>query len=294
MSNEELTTQTTASTESHKKYPQLPAFYQHGNVRYEIANIVDGKIEFKATGGTKTYILDSQRDIGEIIAEGIDQGIFVGDSSIDANPQGTVYRAEFIFELWRAFGAPDPGEITEECADIAGEDSYYRPSVQWFLNKCGSVVSDLYTYRDIEGAITWAEMAYILYVALGVQSKVAWHTINPNNSGVKVTHIINADESGVQRMELRLSMYKKSRWMKSYLREMRTGVSYIPFPLYASFVNMVHEGIKPLGPQASMAGGVPSLVGVSVDDSKADWMLMEVSRIDMNSALIKIRTLVND
>lgn len=297
-------TDTSVSREFSKKYPNLPAYYRHRNTIFEISEITeDGKLVFTSrTDPQSSVTLDPERDLQKLIQEAVDQGVFVGEGSAETNPNGTVLRSEFIFELWRTLGEAseyDEEDIPEslnhllsEAKGIAGEETYYRPAIIWFLMTGGESVSGLYTYRDLEGALTWFEVAYILYVAFGARSNIKWSKISPAARGVKTTHIIHEDSAGKKKVDLRLTSYKQSTWMKTYLKEMRIGTKYIPFPVYASFVNMLHDGIYPRGPRlVHGADGEPTFVGVNVDLSSADWMLLEVSRRDMQAVLPVIKGL---
>lgn len=261
--------------------------YKTGSLTYQIAGIADdGSLIFRTSSGA-TFTIDPARDFQEVIREGLAQGIFAEFGSVESNPTGTVLRSEAIFELWRILG---DGTSVDDSAyegidEVAGVESYYRPAVVWLYSKNPDLVENLYTYRDLEGAITWLEVAYLLYCVLDFPSTIPWKKIRPNQT--RVTVITNQTANG-RKLEMRLSEYRPSKWMRTYLREMRTGARYIPFPAYCAFVNMVADGHLPSKKGIVSIGTELVEKGTNVDADSANWCLLEVSREDFFQIVSKI------
>lgn len=270
-------------------------FTSQGRIYEYVRTEADGRLVYrilpdKGTEADKSvvseYYVDPSRDFNDIITEGITNGVFSGPQSIEENPNGITKRAEAIFEWWRAAGCPGKDDIDTETGsvdldDVCGPEAYYRPAVRWFLTLPNT--HGLYNYRDMEGAITWLEVAYILYAVMEKTSSIPWNSIAP--SSVNVSYKIN-QSNGKKLLENRLSAYKDRRWMKSYLRDLQRGASYIPLPAYCSFVNMVNDGIHPnTEAKPRIVNGVLTISG-AVDIKQEDWCLMEVSRSDFKTRVL--------
>lgn len=258
---------------------------------YEIESFTpDGKIRYR--GVNSSFEVDPNKDFREIIEEGIENGVFTGNGSVSENPQGTVLRSEAIFELCRTFGTTEDlrdighdvsEEVMREVDQLAGEESYYRAAVAWFLSQNEYALLGMYNYRDLEGPITWLEFSYWWFVGLRNPSPKKWSTINPKDTNVSVvTHVRN----GKKRLDDKFASYKQSSWMKSYLNDIRRGKRYIPFPALCSFVNMKESGILPsTEPETKMVDNLPVQVESGIDVEKNDWCLLEMSRSDFTKAV---------
>lgn len=267
----------------------LPRWFESNGKYYEIDSFTpDGKIRYKSLDSS--FEIDPNKDFRDIIAEGIENGVFVGSGSSAENPNGTVLRAEAIFELCRSLGgdAPDidPGvsqEIMEEVDQLAGAEAYYRPALSWFLSKNEYAFKGMYNYRDLEGPITWLELAYWLYIGFGKKNNVRWSTIKPDDINVSVvTHVKN----GKKRVDERFASYKQSLWMKPYLNDIRKGKRYLPFPALCAFVNMKNDGVVPNTDfEAYVVNGKLMGDSLDIDLESNDWCLLEISRTDFERVL---------
>lgn len=275
----------------HKVYSNMPAYFRSGKTVYEIESISpDGKLNIRTVSGP--FVLDLIKDVGEIIEEGIANGIFSGSGAVSENPNGIVVRCEAIFEMWRVLGESERYSgnenqwYTEEAFQIVGEDAYYKEAVQWFLAVGGRKATKLYTYRDLEGALTWLELAYILYGAFGLQGTVSLRNVKPKNVSLSQ---LTVERNGRTVIDSRLSSYKSGRWMKSYLEDIRIGRSYIPLPAYHCFLNMVADGLVPTK-KPMMIEGTLRLVGEDVGEDDHSWCLLEVNRLDFENVLNAVKS----
>lgn len=291
------------SSESGEKYTNFPRWFEANGRKYEIDSITpSGRLRYKGPG--VTYEVDPALDFQEIIQEGIENGIFAGSGSTKANPDGVVLRCETIFELWRNLS----DDITVEYVDsgiprleaavdmLCGEEAYYRKAVQWFIGRGKRTVENLYNRRDIEGPLTWLELGYWLFVVLGASPRVKFSEITKKNGYIDPDvglSVLTNNVNGQEQMDLRFSAYKQTKWMKTYLNDIREGSRYIPFPAYYGFVNIRAFGILPATtPRTVVVDGKNELQDRYVDISSANWCLKEVSREDLEMNLSAIRELL--
>lgn len=294
-----MSERTKVSSELDPDYDFAYKWYMVDGHYYKVVGLTeDGKLQYRSIDDpSNTFEMDAERDFQSIIQEGIENGILVGEGSASRNPQGSVYRCEFILELWRGIGKSEEVELDEETLEeansIASPETYYVHAVRWLLAQGGDAIHGMYSYRDMEGAITWLEMAYLLYGVLGVKKPQKWSTINPGDFNVSVmTHIVN----GKKRMDNRFASYKQKRWMKSYLTDLRRGKRYTPFPAYCSFVNMKQDGILPNteGKARNDNGNLVVEGGLDIDLENEEWCLLELNRLDFARVLPDIINLVRE
>lgn len=260
----------------------LPEYFDYAGKRYYVKGADSvGRLKYEVVAD-----IQSEEELARVIAEGIEHGVFRGTSSASANPDGTVLRSEFIFELWRKLGGSKEVSVTEELAEVVGDSTYYKSAVAWFMLEGGSEVEGLYNFRDLEGPITWLEVSYLLWV-FGVRGSKPWSSIK--TEGIRTSIVSVRSAEGFESLDSRLSSYKQSLWMKPYLSQIATGKKYIPFPAFCMFRGMVDElGIHPeVADKPIMVDG-ELRIQKGIDVSKSDWCIMEVSRKDMVKVLGKL------
>ena len=263
----------------------LPEYFDYAGKRYFVkGSDKSGRLQYNVVADIKP-----EEELARIVAEGIEHGVFRGSSSASENPDGTVLRSEFIFELWRQIGDSVEVEMPEHTSELVGESAYYRSAVAWMLHKTGDSLEGLYNFRDLEGPITWLEVGYLLWV-LGIRGTTPWSKIN--TSGMRTSVVSVRSEDGREALDTRLSSYKQTSWMKPYLSQIATGKKYVPFPAYCAFRSMVDEfGIHPESDDKPLMVNGQLQIIKGIDISKGNWCIAEVSRKDMVKALDKVSKL---
>lgn len=260
----------------------LPEYFDYAGKRYFVKGAnAEGRLQYHVVAD-----IQPEEELARIIAEGIEHGVFRGTASASANPDGTVLRSEFIFELWRILGGSKEVPDVKDLHEVVGESTYYRSAVAWMLHEGGENVEGLYNFRDLEGPITWLEVAYLFWV-FGARGQRHWSEVKTN--GVRTSIVSVRSEDGIESLDSRLASYKQSLWMKPYLSQIATGKKYIPFPAFCMFRGMVDElGFHPSIKDKPKFVDGELVVVKGIDITKSDWCIMEVSRLDMVKVLGKL------
>lgn len=236
----------------------------------------DGQIIYKFKDDSIVQV-NLNKDFNKVLKEGIQNGVFIGKNTAKANPQGIVARCELFHELARYSDSvyyvdsvrPNIEKLylrNKELVDsICGESSYYKYSFTWLLES-NMAVEDLYEYRDMGGAVTWFELAYILYFLVGFKPTFTWTTVEPP-SQLRVSLITN-DSDGVRRLETKLQEYKGSFvYLKSYINALQTGKKAIPLPVFWALEELRRQFPEKL-------------------DSSYSWATIEVTRQDFKDTIL--------
>ena len=259
---------------------ELPDHYEQDGVIYNVTGFTDdGRLRLEPVDGGETLVMDTAREVQEVIREGLENGVFSGVASKDANPNGIVLRAELIFEIWRIL----TGGKETPIGDSVGEDSYYRHAVAWAEYKFGHKLTGLYNGRDYEGSLTWMELHHLIY---NVFTRTKYAGVD-KPKGIDISVISTELADGRRRPEMDMAAYKQARWMKVYLDDIRSNRRCVPLPGYMAYRHGIERGIVPTNQGIGMTlGGGPGAPVVDVESN--DWLLMEVRRYDLESLLPKI------
>lgn len=236
----------------------------------------DGQIIYRFKDNSIVQV-NPNRDFNKVLKEGIQNGVFIGKNTEKANPYGIVTRCELFHELARYSDSvyyvdsvrSQYEELylrNKELVDsVCGESSYYKYSFTWLLES-NMAVEDLYEYRDMGGAVTWFELAYILYFLVRFKPTYRWTDINPPNN-LRVSLITN-DVEGVRRVETKLQEYKGSFvYLKSYINAIQTGKKAIPLPVFWALEELRRQFKDQL-------------------DSSYSWATIEVTRQDFKAIIL--------
>ena len=102
----------------------------------------------------------------------------------------------------------------------------------------------LYSERDMNRGITWAEASYLIYFVGGLEKSLDWNTIKPTK-GFKVS-VVQDIISGQKYISDRLASYKNRLDMEYYIKAIIKGERYVPFPLYCAFKDLENKGVCPV------------------------------------------------
>lgn len=253
---------------------------------YEYAGLSkEGSILYRRKDGTILEV-NPNLDFTRVLGEGITNGVFTAENSAEANPQGIVLRCEFIHELARIGGeAYNKGTASKNISDmvsstvldyyeanksaidaVCGEDSYYKYSYAWLHSKSPDNIEGLYSFRDMQGALTWFELSYILYFVLKFKKTYRWTSLQPP-ANLRVTYIKTV-KNHKDTLEDRLTEYKGSfNWMKSYLNALQSGRKAIPITVFWAMAEVRFN-----------------LSGVELDSSYT-WATVEITRQEFESSI---------
>lgn len=286
---------TRVSDERHSKYGNFPKWLESDGRRYTITGMdPNGKLMYTDVTGT-TMSINPIKDFRKVIEEGIENGVFSGNASTDSNPYGTVLRCELIFQLWVQEGSSTdielPADLEDEVQALAGAETYYRPALRWLYSQGRQFITGLYSFRDLEGPVTWFEYAYIVFFVLQKSSQLNPAEAKPSKD-VSVSVIYN-NIRGKKITDIRLTSYKQTNWMKSYLEDIKRGKRYLAYPAYLAFRMGIEAGLVPgaAGMVTDVDSGELRFGSPNVDTTKDDWFLLEVSRKDMEDTLEKVKAL---
>ena len=99
----------------------------------------------------------------------------------------------------------------------------------------------LYSLKDMEKGITWAEVAYLLYYVGGLDRVLDWNAITPReNDRVCVLYEVVSEVN--RKLDVKLASYKNRLDMENYIKSIISGGRYIPLPMYCSFVDLCDNG----------------------------------------------------
>lgn len=248
----------------------LPEYFDYSGKRYRVIGVDE------SAGKLKYFIEDLNQVVEEtydqVVSRAVENGIFFGKSSVENNSNGSVLRSEFIFELWRLAGSPQV-----EAEETVGEEAYYKSAIKWFESKKN--LSGIYNYRDLEGNITWFEVAYIiynLYKSAYISKGMHYEDVELEDTRTSVVYTKSHDYT---LMDENLASYKQEMWMKPYIESLANGKRYLPFPVFSA-VDFLVRGFN-LGLEDSQ--NTPKLVNGKLVVSqwgigKYSWCVSEITR----------------
>lgn len=108
-----------------------------------------------------------------------------------------------------------------------------------YVEKYKNYCLGLYTELDMQGYITWGEVAYLLYFVADLDRSLDWGKINTGNFRVCVLYDL---VDNTKMVNDKLMMYKNKTNMREYIMQMVKGKRYIPIPLYFAFYDFINAG----------------------------------------------------
>lgn len=185
--------------------------------------------------------------------EALRNGVFVGPSSIEHNPNGEILRCESIFELWRRSVNINP-------SDYNPSGVYYMPAYQWIRG----FAPRMYTTFDLDGAFTYLELSYFYYYVLYKGTLLPWEEVETKGT----TYIVD-NRRGVRALSEDFCAYKGQYSIDEYIELLAKGEKLVPLPLYRAFLSLRAEGLVP-------------------EEVPEDGIISTVSRIVFNDLLVRI------
>lgn len=159
----------------------------------------------------------------------------------------TVLRCEFFFEVWRVLGGSSAiSGLTEEqeklVKSISSPEAYYFNAMRWLIALGRGYLGRMYDWVDIANPITWSEVAYLFWGELMFPQNVDWRTMGET---YKTSVLTEEKPGGGKTLVMDVNKYKSSVYFTDYLRHIRLGKRYLPYPLVGCYEELRQSNLLP-------------------------------------------------